>query len=64
MTYLCPESGQERLLVDVVIVLIQLLFANYGQKRNGHNDQVYNAPSYQETLISLGLTKFAAEILR
>ena len=62
MTYLCPKSGQKQ--VDVVIVLIQLLFASYRQIPNGHNDQVYNATSYQETLTSLGFTKFAAEILR
>ena len=64
MTYLCPKSGQELWLVDVVVLLIQLLFANYRQKPNGHNDQVYSAPSYQDTVISLGFTKFVAEILQ
>ena len=51
-------------MVDVVVLLIQLLFANYRQKPNGHNDQVYSAPSYQDTVISLGFTKFVAEILQ
>ena len=51
-------------MVDVVVLLSQLLFTNYRQKPNGHNDQVYSAPSYQDTVISLGFTKFVAEILQ